>query len=79
MREKIGFLKVSSAVVKVAAWIFLFLGIFGCIAILTGMVPMEPRWFGIVILAIYIFFFYFFYFIAKMADVVIKIASEYKK
>ena len=29
MREHLGFLKVSSAVVKVAAWIFLFLGIVG--------------------------------------------------
>lgn len=29
MREHLGFLKTSSAVVKIAAWIFLLLGIIG--------------------------------------------------
>ena len=79
MREHLGFLKVSSAVVKIAAWVFLFLGIIGGIAILLEKVPGNPRWMGLVILAVYAFFFFFFYLIAKMADLLIKIINEIKK
>ena len=79
MREHLGFLKTSSAVVKVAAWIFLILGGMGGITILLGLVPGNPRWMGIAVLAIYIFFFFFFYLIAKIADLLIKIINEIKK
>ena len=79
MREHLGFLKVSSAVVKVAAWIFLFLGIIGGVSIILGLVPGNPRWMGTLILVIYAFFFFFFYLIAKMADLLIKIINEIKK
>ena len=79
MREHLGFLKTSSAVVKVAAWIFLFLGIVGGISMILGYVPGNPRWMGFVVLAAYAFFFFFFYFIAKIADLLIKIISELKK
>ena len=79
MREHLGFLKTSSAVVKVAAWIFLLLGIVGGISMILGYVPGNPRWIGFVVLAVYAFFFFFFYFIAKIADLVIKIISELKK
>ena len=79
MREHLGFLKTSSAVVKVAAWIFLFLGIVGGIAMILGYVPGNPRWMGFVVLAVYAFFFFFFYLIAKMVDLLIKIISELKK
>ena len=76
MREHLGFLKTSSAAVKVAAWIFLLLGIIGGISILLGLVPGNPRWMGITILVIYAFFFFFFYLIAKIADLLIKIINE---
>lgn len=79
MREHLGFLKVSSTVVKIAAWIFLFLGIMGGISVLSGLVPGNPRWMGGVILAVYAFSFFFFYLIAKIADLLIKIINEIKK
>ena len=79
MREHLGFLKTSSVVVKIAAWIFLFLGIVGGSAVIFGMVPNSPRWSGVVILAGYAFFFFFLYLIAKIADLLIKIINEIKK
>jgi len=79
MREHLGFLKVSSAVVKVAAWIFLLLGVVGGISILLGLAPQSPRWSGLAVLAIYSFAFFFFYLIAKIADLLIKIINEVKK
>ena len=75
MREHLGFLKTSSAVVKIAAWVFLSLGLIGGISIILGFVPDNPRWMGFIILAIYAFSFFFFYLIAKMADLLIKIIS----
>ncbi len=79
MREHLGFLKVSSAVVKVAAWIFLFLGLLGGISMLSGAVPGNPRWMGIIILAVYVFMFFFFFLIAKIADLLAKVINEVKK
>ncbi len=79
MREHLGFLKVSSAAVKVAAWIFLFLGFIGGLSMLSGLVPTNPRWWGMVIWAIYAFIFFFLYLIAKIADLMIKIINEVKK
>jgi len=79
MREHLGFLKASSAVVKIAAWIFLLLGIIGGLSIIIGLVPNNPRWSGFVILAIYAFLFFFLYLIAKMADLMTAIINEIKK
>lgn len=79
MQEHLGFLKTSSIVVKIAAWIFLFLGLLGGLSILFGFVPNNPRWTGLVILAIYAFSFFFFYLIAKIADLLVKIINEIKK
>lgn len=79
MREHLGFLKTSSAVVKIAAWIFLFLGLAGAISLFLGLVPGNPRWMGLVILAVYVFAFFFFYLIAKIAELLIKIINEIKK
>jgi hypothetical protein len=79
MREHLGFLKASSAVVKIAAWIFLFLGIVGGIAITAGVVPGNPRWMGMAVLALYAFLFFFLYLIAKIADLLIKIINEIKR
>lgn len=79
MQEHLGFLKVSSAVVKIAAWIFLFLGVFGGIAITLGKVPGYQNWMGFVVIAAYAFSFFFLYLIAKIADLLIKIINEIKK
>jgi hypothetical protein len=79
MREHLGFLKVSSIVVKIAAWFFLVIGGIGGVAILFGIVPNYPRWSGLIVLAVYVFFFFFFYLIAKIADLLIKIINEIKQ
>ena len=79
MREHLGFLKTSSTVVKLAAWVFLVLGIIGGVSIMMGLVPPNPRWTGIIVLVLYAFFFFFFFLIAKMADLLIKIINEIKK
>ena len=79
MHEHLGFLRTSSAVVKIAAWIFLFLGIIGGVSIIMGRVPGNPPWMGFVVLAIYAFSFFFFYLIAKIAELLIKIINEIKK
>lgn len=79
MREHLGFLKTSSSVVKIAAWIFLFFGVVGGLTILFGHVPGNPRWMGLIVLAMYVFFFFFFFLIAKIADLLIKIINEIKK
>ncbi len=86
MREHLGFLKTSSAVVKVAAWIFLFFGIVGGISIFSGRVqydlgfpPGAQRLAGLIVLAVYAFLFFLFFLIAKIADLLIKIINEIKK
>jgi hypothetical protein len=79
MREHLEFLKISSSVVKVAGWVFLFFGVVGGIAVMRGFVPGYPAWMGIIISALYAFFFFFFYLIAKIADLLIKIINEIKK
>jgi hypothetical protein len=79
MREHLGFLKASSAVVKIAAWIFLFLGLIGGVSVFMGLVPNNPKWMGLVVIAIYAFSFFFFYLIAKIADLLVKIINEIKK
>lgn len=79
MRQHLGFLKVSSVVVKVAAWIFLFLGLLGGISLLLGLTPGYPRWMGILVLAVYAFLFFFLFLIAKIADLLGKIINHIHK
>jgi len=79
MREHLGFLKTSSVVVKIAAWIFLCLGILGGASLLFGMVPGNPRWMGLIILGVYAFLFFFLFLIAKIADLLVKIINDLKK
>lgn len=79
MREHLGFLKVSSVVVKIAAWIFLLFGLLGGISVIMGKVPGNPSWAGVLILAIYVFLFFFLYLIAKIADLLVKIINQIHK
>lgn len=79
MREHLGFLKVSSVAVKIAAWIFLCLGILGGVSVIFGLAPGSPRWTGIIILVIYGFFFFFFNLIAKIVLILREIINEIKK
>lgn len=79
MREHLGFLKTSSAVVKIAAWIFLFWGILGGIGVILGKVPGKTVIDGVFSIVVISFLFFFFYIIAKIADLLIKIINEIKK
>ena len=79
MRKYLGFLKYSSVVVKVAAWIFLFFGVLGAISLFSGRIPGNPRWVGIVILVFYTFTFFFFFLVAKIADILVQIINETHK
>ena len=81
MREHLGFLNASSAVVKVAAWIFLFLGLIAGSSLLFGAVsvPGSSRWMGLVILAVYVFIAFFFFLVAKISDILVRIINEIKK
>ncbi len=79
MRKYLGFLKCSSVVIKVAAWIFLFFGIIGSVSLFSGRVPGNPRWAGFVILIFYSFMFFFFFLVAKIADILIRIIDETHK
>ena len=76
MREHLGFLRTSSAVVKVAAWIFLSLGIFGSLYIFLAKTTGKSLVEGLVNLLVAVFFFFLFYIIAKIADLLIKIIEE---
>lgn len=78
MEKNIFFLRCSSAVVKVTAWVFLFLGILGGVSLILGAVPGNPRWMGVIILAFYCFVFFFLFFTAKMADLLIRIINQSK-
>ncbi len=79
MRQHLGFLRTSSAVVKIAAWIFLLLGLVGGSAIALGFVAEYPRWAAAVIIPLYAFFFFFLYLIAKIADLLITIINDIHK
>ena len=79
MHEHLGFLKVSSVVVKVAAWFFLCLSILASVSLLFGIVPVDARWMGIIISVGYVFMFFFFFLIARMADLLVKISNDLKK
>jgi len=76
MREHLRFLRISSTAVKVVAWIFLCLGITGGVSLIMGLVPGNPRWMGLVVLAIYAFIFFFLFLIAKLTDLLVEIINE---
>jgi hypothetical protein len=79
MREHLVFLETSSAAVKIAAWIFLFLGVTGGLLIISGHIPGRTIQDAIINIAGGAFLFFFLYLIAKIADLLIKIINEIKK
>ncbi len=79
MREHLGFLKVSSVVVKVAAWIFLLMGVLGLVSPLVIKNANYPIAMVLLGSAVYIFFFFLFFLIAKIAELMGKIINEIKK
>lgn len=79
MREHLGFLKASSAVVKIAAWFFLCLGILGSMSLFLGRVSGSPRWMGVIVLGVYAFMFFLLFLIARIVDLLVKIIDELKK
>ncbi len=76
MEKNPKFLKISSAIVKFTAWIFLFLGVVGGLSIIFGIVPGNPRWLGAVVLMIYGFAFFFLFLVAKIADLFANITEK---
>lgn len=79
MRKYIFFLKCSSVMVKVAAWIFLFLGIVGVVNLFSSVGQSNSRWLGVVILVFYLFLFWLLFLIAKIADIVVKVINSVEK
>jgi hypothetical protein len=79
MREHLVFLETSSAAVKIAAWVFLILGITGAILVLAGRVPGKTTQDAVINCGIGVFFFFFLYLIAKIADLLVKIINEIHK
>lgn len=79
MAQNAAFLRSAGLVVKVAAWIVLFLGVAAGLSVLLGFVSADiPRWAGAVILAVYTFMFFVLFLIATMASVLAKIITEEK-
>jgi len=79
MGKYIIFLKCSSVVVKIAAWISLFLGVMSIVTIISGSQANNLRWIGIAISLFYLFAFFFLFLIAKIADILVKIINIVQK
>ncbi len=76
----VGLLKVSSAVIKIAAWIFLLLGLVASTFIMLGSTGKEmPRLMGPVVLIIYVLVFFLLHLVAGIADLLLKLSEESKK
>ncbi|MCX5715234.1 MAG: hypothetical protein NT033_10675 [Candidatus Omnitrophica bacterium] len=74
------FLRVSSSVIKIAAWIFLLLGLVSSTLIMLGLAGQElPRLMGPVVLLIYVLVFFFLHLVAGIADLLLKLSEQCKK
>lgn len=72
MQNKIKFLKVASSILKVASWLFLFMGLVTGFSIISGAIPGYPRTIGVIIILGYLFLFFFFYTIIFIIEVLLK-------
>jgi hypothetical protein len=80
MGQGVGFLKTSSAVIKIAAWIFLLLGCAASIFIVLGLTGQDmPRYAGPLVLIVYVLIFFFLQLVAGMADLLLKLYQQLKK
>ncbi len=79
MRKHIFFLKCSSIVIKIVAWILLTLGIIGAVTLFSGGIQGNPRWTGFVVLVFYLFLFWVLFLIAKISDILIQIINSAQK
>ena len=75
MRKQLGFLKISSLVVKIFSWIFLFFGVLAGLNVIFSPAPGSSRWVGPIILVLYLFFFFLLFLIAKIVDLLVGIIS----
>lgn len=76
MKKYLKFLKVSSLIVKIAAWFLLLLGSFVGVSVIFRALPGVPRPAGFIVLAVYAFIFFFFHFVAKIADTLVNLIKE---
>jgi hypothetical protein len=63
------FLAVSSAMLKIYAWIVLISALLIAVALGFGAIPSVPRWMGFIVLVAYALIFLFLYTIALIADI----------
>lgn len=76
MRKYIGFLRISSATVRIVAWFFLCLGVLASIGIFAGLAPGYERWLGFVVLGLYLFLFFMLFLIARISGVLARLIDQ---
>lgn len=79
IEKNFGFIKMSSRLIKIAAWTFLLSGLTSGIATLIAPSGNTPRWMGAYFILIYAFSFLFIYFIAFIGDLLLEIWQFLKK
>ncbi|MBU1999311.1 MAG: hypothetical protein ABIG46_00630 [Candidatus Omnitrophota bacterium] len=79
MQENLAYLRISSVVMKIAAWIFLLFGLLGGVLIITGVVPAYPRYLGAILIIFYSFISFFIFLVGKLAGLIREIIKEIKK
>jgi uncharacterized RDD family membrane protein YckC len=76
MQQHITFLKVSSVIVKISAWIILFLGVIVAISSFSGIMGSElPRWVGLIVMAVYTFASFILFLISKITEILVDIVE----
>ncbi|MBU1124511.1 MAG: hypothetical protein KKC84_00620 [Candidatus Omnitrophica bacterium] len=81
MPKKERFLKISSVITKIAAWIFLLFGIFSAVSMaMNSQMPINLRVVTALIFSINSFFIFFFlWFVTKIADAVVNLLQKESK
>ena len=79
IEKNFGFIKISSRLIKIAAWTFLLLGLTNGIATLIAPSGNIPRWFGVCFILICAFGFLLIYFITSIGDLLLEIWQFLKK
>ena len=79
IEKNFGFIKISSRLIKIAAWTFLLLGVTSGMATLIAPSGNTPRWMGVYFILIYGFGFLLIYFITSIGDLLLEIWQFLKK